>query len=454
MSARSDVELVDLRLRDAGATEGEEVPPITCCGTTCCILCAFQCVTVCGLRNAVCQKMVFAPPYPPFYEFRSGGKMFRIPLKVYDEDEEYDSKCFVPVESKTLKHATYVVHTRLGTRIAVLFTRHPKARYTILFSHGNAADIGIMSYHLDLMAYVLRCNVYSFDYTGYGESSRYGHPTPAHVLSDIEAAYTHLTETLRVRPDNIILYGQSIGTCPTVHLASQQRVLGVILHSPLMSALRVIYPYFERTPCYDIFPNIDLIKQCESPVFIIHGKMDAIVPVIHGMKLYDAAPIAVEPWFVADGEHNDIESTHERIYFRRVTEAANAFRAIQRRHAKGEAKAMSEPDKSIKFHAIVNQPVPADLQLKESQTESQVSIGGRSVGGRSVGGDMTKTSSAAASNAAASEDRRIGSRSPMDLGNCRIGTPVQAIQKATETRRCKLQENGTGLDTHAVESAR
>merc|ERR1719446_801390 len=93
----------------------------------------------------------------------------------------------------------------------------PNARYTILHSHGNAVDLG--------------------------QRSSYG-----------------------VSPENIILYGQSIGTVPTVDLAARYEVGAVILHSPLMSGMRVAFPQTKRTWFFDAFPSIDKIPRVTSSV--------------------------------------------------------------------------------------------------------------------------------------------------------------------------------------------
>lgn len=58
-----------------------------------------------------------------------------------------------------------------------------------------------------------------------------------------------------VTPENIILYGQSIGTVPTVDLAARYECAAVILHSPLMSGLRVAFPDTRKTYCFDAFPR-------------------------------------------------------------------------------------------------------------------------------------------------------------------------------------------------------
>ena len=58
-----------------------------------------------------------------------------------------------------------------------------------------------------------------------------------------------------ISPENIILYGQSIGTVPTVDLASRYEVGAVVLHSALMSGMRVAFPQTKRTWFFDAFPR-------------------------------------------------------------------------------------------------------------------------------------------------------------------------------------------------------
>jgi len=61
--------------------------------------------------------------------------------------------------------------------------------------------------------------------------------------------------------DKIVLYGQSIGTVPTIDLASRYEVRAAILHSPLASGLRVACPDTKKTWCFDVFPSIEKIGE-------------------------------------------------------------------------------------------------------------------------------------------------------------------------------------------------
>lgn len=78
-------------------------------------------------------------------------------------------------------------------------------------------------------------------------------PSEQNTYADIEAAYKCLEENYGTKQEDVILYGQSVGSGPTLDLAARlPRLRAVILHSPLLSGLRVMYPV-RRTYWFDIY---------------------------------------------------------------------------------------------------------------------------------------------------------------------------------------------------------
>ena len=123
---------------------------------------------------------------------------------------------------------------------------------------------------------------------------------------DILAAYEYLTNTLNCKPENIVLYGRSLGSGPSIWLASKtalegRSVAGIILQSPLLSAFRVAFNFRFTFP-FDKFPNIDRIRDVRCPVLIIHGAMDEVVPFWHGQELFLSVPSVwrAEPFWVLE----------------------------------------------------------------------------------------------------------------------------------------------------------
>ncbi|KAL5656053.1 hypothetical protein ACJX0J_035372, partial [Zea mays] len=144
-----------------------------------------------------------------------------------------------------------------------------------------------------------------YDYSGYGRST--GKPTECNTYADIEAAYNCLKEKYGVADEDIILYGQSVGSGPTIDLASRLPDLrAVVLHSPILSGLRVIYPV-KRTFWFDIYKNIDKIGLVNCPVLVIHGTSDDVVDCSHGKQLWEHCKVKYSPLWLSGGGHCNLE---------------------------------------------------------------------------------------------------------------------------------------------------
>ena len=213
---------------------------------------------------------------------------------------------------------------KTGTYIAALLYKLPPSEVndrtkTILYSHGNATDLGAMAALQALIAKHVKCHVLVYDYSGYGESG--GIPMEKNTYRDIKMVYEWVVQNITQHESKVVLYGQSVGSGPSCYLASKrENVGGLILHSPFTSGMRVLTPS-RALACLDIFPNIDRIKKVCCPVFIIHGKKDVEVPMEHGMALQANVPddCKRDPWWVEDRGHNDICDGGEmmREYVRR-----------------------------------------------------------------------------------------------------------------------------------------
>lgn len=205
-------------------------------------------------------------------------------------------------------------------RIACMYVKAcSKPKYTILFSHGNAADLGLMSSFYLGLGNKINCNVFGYDYSGYGLSS--GKPSEKSLYTNIEVAWSELRRRYNLQPNQVILYGQSIGTVPSVDLASKYDFAGIVLHSPLTSGLRLAFPNTRRTWFFDAFPNIDKVPKINSPVLVIHGTEDEVIDISHGQAIHSLCRNAVSPLWVEGAGHNDIELFRE--YLERVKKFIN-----------------------------------------------------------------------------------------------------------------------------------
>ncbi|XP_052198442.1 uncharacterized protein LOC127805729 isoform X3 [Diospyros lotus] len=205
-----------------------------------------------NVTSNVAARFAFFPPDPPTYDvYREGDG--RIIFTGLSADKNVD---------------VHLIDTKGGNKIVATFWKHPYGRFTILYSHGNAADLGQMQdLFIELRAH-LRVNIMSYDYSGYGASS--GKPSEFNTYHDIEAVYNCLKSEYEIKQEDLILYGQSVGSGPTLHLAARlQRLRAVVLHSAILSGIRVLYPV-KMTLWFDIFKNVDKIRNVSCPVLVIH----------------------------------------------------------------------------------------------------------------------------------------------------------------------------------------
>lgn len=250
------------------------------------------------LPSRIAAKLAFLPPEP-----------------TYSIDDEADGTCSLHLTERSEWQYThrelegievFKIRTGRNNTVACMYVKnHEAPKYTILFTHGNAVDLGQMSSFFVGLGSRIGCNVFAFDYSGYGASN--GKPSEKNMYADAEAAWRALRERYSLTPNQIILYGQSIGTVAAIDLATKYEVAGVILHSPLMSGMRVAFPDTRRTWFFDPFPNIEKVQQVRSKILVIHGTEDEVIDFSHGLALYERAPNTVDPLWVEGAGHNDVE---------------------------------------------------------------------------------------------------------------------------------------------------
>ncbi|CAN1227620.1 Alpha/beta hydrolase domain-containing protein 17B [Linum perenne] len=249
-----------------------------------------------GVTSSIAAKFAFFPPTPPSYTVVAAEE---------SSDGGGGGKLCIPEAGRRDGVDVLKLPTRRGNEIVAVHIKHPRASATLLYSHGNAADLGQMYELFVQLSNRLRVNLMGYDYSGYGRSS--GKPTEYNTYADIDAAYNCLKEKYGVKDEELILYGQSVGSGPTVDLASRLPTLrGVVLHSPLLSGMRVLYPV-KRTYWFDIYKNIDKISSVKSPVLIIHGTADEVVDCSHGRRLWELSKNKYEPLWISGGGHCNLE---------------------------------------------------------------------------------------------------------------------------------------------------
>lgn len=196
------------------------------------------------------------------------------------------------------------LETAEGESIAFLHIKSAPGKKTLLFSHGNAEDMGqYLDWFEELQDHGF--GIAAYDYSGYGQST--GNPSEASCERAISAAWKRLMEK-GVKPKEIIIMGRSVGSGPSVWLASSQKhSAGIILLSPFKSAFTTVTPLPFAIFPGDRFPNLQRIKDIDIPLMVIHGTEDRVINYSHGKALYEASPAATKTYHPIEGAgHNDV----------------------------------------------------------------------------------------------------------------------------------------------------
>ncbi len=212
------------------------------------------------------------------------------------------------------------IKTSDGSQISACYLPEPNAEYTILYSHGNAENIGRL-YDLFELFNKNGFSVFAYDYHGYGTND--GKPTEKNAYQDIEAAYLYMVNNLKIPPDRIIVLGRSVGSGASTYLACREKIAALILESPFVSAFRVL-TQIPLLP-FDKFNNIKKIKNVHCPVLIIHGTDDGIVPFRHGKKLYESANPPKYNFWVEGAGHNDVVEIAGDNYWKAIKKFAETI---------------------------------------------------------------------------------------------------------------------------------
>jgi serine/threonine protein kinase/alpha-beta hydrolase superfamily lysophospholipase len=207
-----------------------------------------------------------------------------------------------------------------GAVISALHLTDPNARFTILYSHGVAEDIGQLRPFFE--AYRDQgYSVFAYDYHGYGMSE--GKPNEQNTYRDAAAAFRYLVDQAHVKPGRIIVHGRSVGAAAACHLANRECLGGLILESAFVSAFRTVTRV--RLAPFDKFDNLRRIAGVGCPVLIVHGTDDNVVAPWHGRRLFAGAKAPKSNLWVDGATHDDIPLIAGDRYWQAIGDLADTI---------------------------------------------------------------------------------------------------------------------------------
>ena len=201
----------------------------------------------------------------------------------------------------------------------------------VIVFNGNA---GNRAYRSSLAAALrgLGLSVLLFDYRGFGDSD--GSPTEAGLNEDARAVWRYVAGRSDVRADRLVYFGESLGSAVAVRLAVEHAPAALILRSPFTSLVdvgRLHYPILPvRWLLRDRFSSVDAIASVRSPLLIVAGDRDRIVPLEQSRRLFERASEPRELVVVRGADHNDAALFDGR-------ELIEAVRKFVGAHVKGSA---------------------------------------------------------------------------------------------------------------------
>ncbi len=226
-----------------------------------------------------------------------------------------------------LEYEDVFITTEDGTKIHGWYLPAMESKGVVLFFHGNAENI---SHRLDAARFF---HEHDFDlllvsYRGYGKSS--GRPSEQGLYSDAKAAYEFLINEKSKRPDEIILYGFSLGGAVAIDLAHKVDISLLIVQSSFTSVEDMGKELYPNLPIGRFirqrYDSILKIEKIGAPLLIIHSPDDEVIPFEHGKRLFEKAP---EPkaFLKITGGHGDIFHFTVQIYIQEMTSFIEKYHA-------------------------------------------------------------------------------------------------------------------------------
>jgi len=200
-----------------------------------------------------------------------------------NENNYSDDKITVNIEKVNIKTSDNI------NLLGWYHEKNLKEFKTLIFFHGNA---GSLENRIHKLNHFRDMNINFLIIAWRGFSGNSGKPSENGLYKDGKSAIDWLIEK-GVSEKNLILYGESLGTGVATHLAQNRNFSGLILETPFTSmidAAKNFYPYIPvKLLLKDKFENYKKIKNINSPILVMHGEADQIVPFSMGKKIYEMA---------------------------------------------------------------------------------------------------------------------------------------------------------------------
>ncbi|HUP44423.1 MAG TPA: alpha/beta fold hydrolase [Thermoanaerobaculia bacterium] len=247
-----------------------------------------------------------------FSRYARRASMFfpdRFPIGLWDIDQ-------LPVPPEDHYFAT-----RDGVRLHGWLFRAPQQNGPlIVWLHGNGGNI---TNRAPMAAEFARRGIATFviDYRGYGRSE--GRPTESGLYRDALAAYDYALSTLHARPEDVVMYGESLGGPYAAYVAKHRKVGAVVIENSFPSLADLGNALYAPIPIGWTAPRAmrttDWLNEAGVPVLVMHGRRDQIIPFSLGERLYEGLNVPKEMLVSEIASHSEIPAVETERYYAAVT---------------------------------------------------------------------------------------------------------------------------------------
>ncbi len=194
-----------------------------------------------------------------------------------------------------------------GFKLYSWYAKAAPNKPTLLFFHGNGGNVANREEKFrQFMAEGY--GVFMLGYRGFGGSE--GKPSEEAFVKDAFLAYDYLRDVAKIDEEQVVIYGESIGSSVASQLAARVEAKALVLEAPMSSVTAIAqarYPYLRVRPFLrDRFESDRHIANISMPLLIVHGDEDTVIPLKFGQDLFDAAIEPKELHVIKGGGHNDL----------------------------------------------------------------------------------------------------------------------------------------------------
>ncbi len=204
----------------------------------------------------------------------------------------------------------------------------------VLYCHGNGINIGANAAQA-VRFQSLGFSVFLFDYRGYGRSEGQ-FPTEKQVYTDAETAWNYLTQTRKIPPEQIFIYGHSLGGAIAIDLAIKHPDAAALIVESTFTSMRRMVDYrggFGWFPTDLLlnhkFDSLTKVRSLQMPLLLLHGTNDMTVPAEMSQILFQAAPQPKQLFLIEGANHNDTAEIGGQRYLQRIRKFIEQVQAQQ-----------------------------------------------------------------------------------------------------------------------------